>query len=71
MSSVIELSLDVIQRFNPSEEEIVGLINELQLLVSVKTPCEEIKQKSEDEMIDEQIENWFDSRPKIKISTIK
>ena len=71
MSPVIELSLDVIQRFNPSDEEIVGLINELQLLVSVKTPCEEITQKSEDEMIDEQIENWFDSKPKIKISSIK
>ena len=71
MSSVIELSLDVIQRFNPSEEEIVGLINELQLLISVKTPCEEIKQKSEDEIGLEEFENWFRSRPKIKISSIK
>jgi len=71
MSSVVELSLDVIQRFNPSEEEIVGLIDELQLLISVKPPCEEIKEKSEDEMIDEYVKEYFDSRPKIKISTIK
>jgi len=49
----------------------VGLINELQLLVSVKTPCEEIKEKSDDEIHLEKFESWFRSRPKIKISTIK
>ena len=64
MSSVVELSLDVIQRFNPSEEEIVGLIDELQLLISVKTPCEEIKEKSDDKIHLEKFESWFLSKLK-------
>lgn len=59
MTLVIKLSLDVIQRFNPSKEDIVELINELQSLISVKTPSEKIKEKSDDEMIMEGLNEYF------------
>ena len=59
MSSSIDLSLDVIQKFNLSEEDVGLLINRLQSLISVKTPSEKIEEKSDDEMIMEGLNEYF------------
>ncbi len=61
MSSVVNISLEVIQRFNPTDSEIEQLIKELNKMiepVSVMKP----KSMSAEEIQIQKFEEWFKAK---------
>ena len=69
MSSVVNISLDVIQKFNPSEFEIKQIIKELDnMLVNDKKQKIKSIELSEDQKHLQKFEEWFKGKlypPKI------
>lgn len=70
MSSVVNISLDVIQKFNPSENEIRQIIKELDSMLTIDLKVKEkAVELSENEKHLLQFEEWFKAKlypPKVK-----